>query len=102
LSKVAKIREMLAAEPDDVFLNFTLGLELAKEGQHVEAVGCFEKVIRLDGNYSAAYLQMARSQIDLDRRDDARRTLAMGAEVAERAGDLHARDKMKELLHTLG
>ncbi len=102
MSRIEQIKQMLASEPDDEFLNFTLGLELAKAGQHAEAIACFEKVLSLNASYSAAHLQMARSLVDLDRRDDAREALRQGAQVAEAAGDLHARDQMQELLHTLG
>lgn len=102
MPRIEQIKQMLAAEPDDVFLNFTLGLELAKGGQHAQAVQSFEKVIALDVSYTAAYLQMARSLIDLHRREEARQALAKGASAAEAAGDLHARDQMTELLRTLG
>jgi Flp pilus assembly protein TadD len=102
VSRIDQITKMLESEPDDVFLNFTLGLELAKGERREQAVSQFQRVIELKSDYSAAYLAMARCLIDLDRRDEARTALEKGAAVAQEAGDLHARDQMKELRHTLG
>jgi len=100
--RIEQIRKMLEAEPSDVLLNYALALELFNAGQHDEAIEQFDKVIALDPNYSAAYMQKARSLIGLHRQAEARTVLEKGIQMAVAAGDAHAQEKMEELLRALG
>jgi tetratricopeptide (TPR) repeat protein len=102
VSRLDKIRQMLLADPDDVFLNFSLAMEYAKEGRHDEAVAQFERVIHLDPNHVAAYMQRANVLVGLKRTEDARRVLEQGIAAANRAGDNHAAEKMTQALTLLG
>ena len=93
-----QLEKLLAAEPDDVFLNFGLAMELAKQEAKEHALERFSRVIQLDANYSAAYYQKGRLLLGMERRDEAREVLAAGVEAAKRIGDTHAETEMRELL----
>jgi tetratricopeptide (TPR) repeat protein len=93
-----QLEKLLAAEPEDVFLNFGLAMELAKEGAKDGALQQFSRVIELDENYAAAYYQKGRLLLGLERRDEARAVLSAGVEASRRIGDTHAETEMRELL----
>ena len=96
-----KIEQMLVHEPDDPFLNFSLAMELVKEGTTDLALERFDRVMTLDATYSAAHYHKGNTLIGLGRLDEARATLERGLEVTEQAGDDHAHREMQELLATI-
>jgi predicted Zn-dependent protease len=102
VSRLSKIQQMLHADPDDVFLNFSLAMEYVKENRYAEATAQFEHVIQLDPNHVAAYFQRANALVSLKRTADARRALEQGIAAAKRAGDSHAAEKMNEMRKLLG
>ncbi len=93
-----QIEKLLAAEPDDLFLNFALAMELAKGDTKAPALQRFRRVIELDADYSPAYYQQGRLLLTLDRPDEARAVLTAGVEAARRSDDQHAAAEMNELL----
>ena len=102
MSKIEQLRSLLAAEPDDVFLHFALAMELAKAGQSNEALSHFGRVIELDPDYTAAYVQKARVLIEMKQLDTARQTIAAGLEAARRNAEPHTAEKLEEMLQALG
>ncbi|HUU83769.1 MAG TPA: tetratricopeptide repeat protein [Phycisphaerae bacterium] len=93
-----QLEKLLAADPEDVFLNFGLAMELAKEEPIEPALRQFEKVIGLDADYAAAYYQKGRLLLGQHRKEEAREVLTAGVAAAQRAGDHHAETEMGELL----
>jgi len=96
-----KIETMLDAEPDDVFLNYGLAIELMRDGDHNEAVLQFDRVLAIDADYTAGYHHKANALIALKRFAEAKTTLEAGMQAARRAGNVHAESEMRELLDTL-
>ena len=101
MSRLEQIKSMLRDEPDDVFLNFSLAMELVSAGRKEEALAAFDRVLELDGTYHVAHLRKGLLLIDLGHHEEAREVLAAGARVAGDAGDSHARDEMAGVLATL-
>lgn len=101
MSRREQIEKMLAADPDDLFLNFALAMEYAKERSVDEAVSQFDRVIELDPKHVPAYLQKARTLVDAGRADAARDTLIRGVAAANDAGDKHAATEMSDMLKML-
>ncbi len=101
MSRLEQLRAMLKAEPDDVFLNFGVAMELVKVANFDDALAAFDQVIRLDGDFPPGFFQKARALAQIDRIDDARRALDEGIEAARRAGDSHAEGEMSEMLASL-
>lgn len=102
MAKIDQIRKMLTADPNDILLNYALAMELHNAGQHAESLAQFDKVIQIDPGYSAAYMQKAKALISLNRHSEARGVLQAGIQAARQRGDLHAVDKMEELLRAIG
>jgi len=92
---------MLAKDPDDLFLNFALAMEHAKDHSTEQAVRQFDRVLEIDPNHVPAYLQKAHTLIDAGQPDEARQTLTAGIAAAKAIGDNHAADEMSGLLKML-
>jgi len=61
MDRIAQLEKMLAAEPQDTFVLYSLGQEHAKAGRHEEAIGFYERCIAADPSEHYAYFHMARS-----------------------------------------
>jgi tetratricopeptide (TPR) repeat protein len=101
MPRLEQIQSMLAAEPDDVFLNFSLAMEYAKQGRGEEALAQFTRLNEIHPDYVPAYFQKATTLVNLDRKAEAREALARGIEVAGRIGDHHAASEMEQMLSLL-
>lgn len=102
LSRLEQIEKMLAAEPADVFLNFSLAMEYVHAGRQEDAIAQFVRVADLDSDYVAVYPQWANLLIGLGRKEEAQGVLSRGIASAERIGDKHAGEKMTETMKVLG
>ena len=60
LSRIDMVLKLLEKEPNDLFLNYALGLEYTAELNLQDAEELFIKVIRLDANYLGAYYQLGK------------------------------------------
>lgn len=98
MPSLEQLERLLALEPDDVFLNFALAMELSKQGRTDDACRQFRRVLDLDPRYPAAYFQWAKVLLAAHRHAEARDVLARGIETAQRTGDQHAAAEMRELL----
>lgn len=96
-----KLEQLLEKEPDDVFLNFGLAMELKKEGLAGEALARFDRVIELDPTYTAAHFQKGNTLIELGRSEDAVAALSRGVEAAKKIGNAHAASEMQEVIDHL-
>ncbi len=101
-SRREKIEAMLALEPSDTFLRYSLAMELAKENRHAESFALFEGLMRDEPPYVPAFFMSAQQMTRLDRIDDARATLRLGIEAARLQNNAHAAGEMSELLASLG
>jgi Tfp pilus assembly protein PilF len=101
VTRLEKIKEMLEADPMDVFLVFGLAMEYAKTGDHQQASQYFERALQINPEYIPAYFQQANMYLSTGEPDKARELLEKGIAVANRIGDSHAAGEMTELLHTL-
>ena len=61
MTRIDSIRKLLASSPDDTFLLYSLGMELMGDGRAAEAVEAFERVLRSDPDYLAAYGQVGHA-----------------------------------------
>lgn len=98
----AKIEAMLQAEPDDVFLRYSLALELDKEGQSSEGLSLLTGLTRVTPPYVPAFFMAAQQLVRHQRVDEARDFLRAGIEQARSQQDHHAAAEMSELLASLG
>jgi hypothetical protein len=102
MSRRQKIEAMLAGEPGDVFLRYSLAMELDKEGDHDASLARFAELTRDQPPYVPAFFMAGQQLARLGRFAEARQILRGGIEVAKEQGDEHAACEMSELLASLG
>ncbi|MEQ8211441.1 MAG: hypothetical protein RH917_16575 [Lacipirellulaceae bacterium] len=102
MSRREKIEAMLAEEPGDIFLRYSLAMELDKEGNHDESLSNLVELTREEPPYVPAFFMMGQQLARLGRANDAREILRDGIEAARTQGDSHAAGEMSEFLASLG
>jgi hypothetical protein len=97
-----KIEAMLADEPDDVFLRYSLAMELDKEGDHNASLARLGELTRDNPPYVPAFFMAAQQLVRLNRVNDARAYLRDGIDAARAQNNAHAAGEMSEFLASLG
>lgn len=102
MSRREKIEAMLADDPCDTFLRYSLAMELDKEGDHDGSLARFAELARDVPPYVPAFFMAAQQLVRLGRVEEARTRLRDGIEQARTQGDVHAAGEMSEFLTSLG
>ncbi len=102
MSRREKIEAMLADDPDDQFLRYSLAMELRSEGDSQRSLSIFDGLMRDEPPHVQAFFMSAQVLVDIDEIDRARSHLRDGIDQARAQGDQHAAAEMSELLATLG
>lgn len=102
MSRREKIEAMLEEDPMDVFLRYSLAMELMKEGRHDESLAGFRALQAESPPHVPAFFMAGQQLASLGRIDDARDVLQSGIEQARLQGDVHAAGEMSEFLASLG
>ncbi len=102
MSRREKIEAMLADEPGDTFLRYSLAMELDKEGDHAGSLVKFTELTRDQPPYVPAFFMAGQQLARLARMSEAREFLRIGIEAARTQGDAHAAGEMSEFLASLG
>jgi tetratricopeptide (TPR) repeat protein len=95
------LEQFVAEKPTDAFARYGLALECAKLGDDSSAADHFRQLLELHPTYVAGYFQFGQLLARLGRLDEARKLLSDGVVVAQKAGDMHARDEMQSALTSL-
>lgn len=99
--RMDKLRNLLAKEPNDSFLNFGLAMELAKHERWDESLAQFEKTIALDPKYIAAYFHRGKTLVNKGDLPAAKTALEIGIAKADELGEYHSKSEMEELLNSI-
>jgi predicted Zn-dependent protease len=102
VSRREKIEAMLAEDPGDPFLRYSLAMELDKEGRHDASLDRFGELMREPTPYVPAFFMAAQQLARLGRIEEARTALRDGIEHARAQGNAHAAGEMSEFLASLG
>jgi len=97
-----QIEAMLADDPQDRFLRYSLAMECQKEGEHQRSIELLRALMADEPPYVVAFFMAAKQLAGLGRLAEARSALRDGIEQARRQGDSHAASEMSEYLTTLG
>jgi hypothetical protein len=98
----ARIEALLALDPADQFLRYSLALELEKEGQHDRSLDGLRGLQVDQPPYVPAFFMAAQQLTKLERITEARETLRRGIEEARHQNNAHAAGEMSEFLASLG
>jgi predicted Zn-dependent protease len=101
-SRRSKIEALLAEDPADIFLRYSLALEMESAGEWEAGLDILQDLAREEPPYVPAFHMAAQHLIKHDRIADARRALREGIEAARTQGNPHAAGEMSELLMSLG
>ncbi len=99
--RIETIRRLLTTSPDDVFLHYSLGMELASRKDFAQAVRAFRRCIELDTGYVPAYVEAGKSLRSLGRLDEAREMFTAGLAAASKLPETHTRDYIRQQLEAL-
>ena len=100
--RIDQLLEMLLSEPNDVFLNYVVGLEYAANlKQNTEAEEYFKRVLQLDENYVSAYYQLGKLYESLHKNADALSTYRLGLEKARLLKNNKAVNELNEAIFLL-
>ena len=102
LARIEMLEQMLEKEPNDVFLNYALGLEFANDLSTVaDAESQFRTVIEMDSNYIAAYFQLGKLFEALLRQQEALEFYKNGLEKAVALKDNKSINEFNEAIFLL-
>jgi thioredoxin-like negative regulator of GroEL len=102
MSRREKIEAMLAEDPGDTFLRYSLAMELDKEGDHEASLSKFAELTRDKPPYVPAFFMAGQQLVRLGRVEEARAILREGVAAARCQGESHAEGEMSEFLASLG
>jgi len=100
-ARIAILRELATADPDDATTHFLLGRELLAAREAAEAARAFAAAIRARPDYTAAYRQLGNALEADGRVAEARNAYRQGVEIANRTHDLQAGKEMTAFLKRL-
>ena len=94
MERIEKLKEYLAASPDDSFLQHALALEYIKEGRDVEAKELFENILHRDENYIGSYYHLGKLLEKMNQPDLAIQWYEKGVNKARSLGEKHAYNEL--------
>ena len=97
-----KIEAMLLEDPNDVFLRYSLAMELDKAGEHDASLAKLNELAAESPAYVPAFFMAGQQLVRLERVEEARTILRQGIDQAREQGDSHAAGEMSEFLASLG
>ena len=100
-SRVATLKQVLEANPDDAFARYALGLEYSGAGDTDAALAEFNRLLTSHPDYTNGYFMAAQSLARSDRNEEARAMLQRGIESARRTRNQHALAEMEGMLDEL-
>ncbi len=100
--RIAMIEHLLKTEPDDVFLNYALALELSNdEATRSQGLDQYFKVLKLDPEYVPAYYQLGKFYEAEGKNPEAIDILKKGLVFAREKKDLKSVNEFEEAIFLL-
>jgi tetratricopeptide (TPR) repeat protein len=100
-SRREMLEQFLVQKPEDAFARYGLALECTKQGDDQAASEHFRKLLETHPAYVAGYFQFGQLLARIGKVEEAKKLLSDGVVVAQKAGDMHARDEMQAALTLL-
>lgn len=96
-TRLEMLEQFVKDSPQDTFCWYGLAMEYKSLGRLDEAVQTLRKLVAMDPDYSAAYLQLGHLLLDSDTAE-ARSILQAGIEAARRKGEWKNLNEMEAAL----
>lgn len=101
MDRIEKLKEFLAANPADNFVQHALALEYVKLGDDEAARRLFESLLVRDPGYIGSYYHLAKLLERQEQQDEAIRWYEQGMSKAQEAGDRHAYSELRSAYEDL-
>ena len=95
MDRLETLKQFIEANPADCFARYGVAQEHLKRNEPAEAAKQFEKILKINPGYQAAYYHGGKTYEKLGRAEDALHTYQKGIEIATQSGDLHARSELE-------
>lgn len=95
MERIEKLKEFLAASPQDSFLQHALALEYIKLGDDEGARALFEEILNREPGYIGSYYHLAKLMERTGDTDGAVKWYEKGMEMALKAGEKHAYGELR-------
>lgn len=99
--RLEKLLEMIEKQPDDLFLQYALGMEYMGKNDADSAERLMRKVIETDKQYVPAYYQLAKLLVNRHLEEEAITYLELGLEEAKKKGDSKTINEFRSFLDEL-
>lgn len=100
--RIKQLRDLLQSEPDDIFLNYALGMEYAAdEPTYQLAAAQFSKVLILNPEYIAAYYQSGKLSENMGKVTEALELFKIGLQKAKEQKNNKAINEFGEAIFML-
>jgi tetratricopeptide (TPR) repeat protein len=100
-SQLETFEDLAAKAPENVVVRYSLGREYLKACRYAEAERELREALRLKPDYSAAYRELGKSLVGLERPDEAQEIFKRGIDIACEKGDLQTRREIEVFLRRL-
>ena len=101
LDRVEKLKEFLAQDPADSFVQHALALEYIKAGNDVAAQKMFEDILQREPTYVGSYYHLAKLFERNGNNEAAIAWYEKGMEEAKKAGENHAYNELRSAYEEL-
>jgi Tfp pilus assembly protein PilF len=101
MDRIARLNELLDAQPDDAFLLHALALEHVKTGADNEARKLFERLLEKTPGYVGSYYHLAKLLERAGEEGAAITVYETGMTQARNAGDNHAFSELRSAYEEL-
>jgi len=100
-ARMSALRSAVEKKPEADFPRYGLAMELVSAEEFGEAEEHFLKLLEHHPDQISGHFMLGKLYGRLDRCDEARETLEKGIAIAEKKGDTHAADEMRDEIETL-
>lgn len=101
MERISKLKELLATNPDDSFLQHALALEYIKIGRDEMAKELFETILDREPVYIGSYYHLAKLLERMSDNESAIKWYEKGMDEAKKAGDQHSYNELKSAYEEL-
>jgi len=101
VDRIEKLKEFLAGNPNDSFVQHALALEYIKAGDDVKAQQLFEGILQREPTYVGSYYHLAKLFERNGDIDAATKWYEKGMAEAKSAGDNHAYNELRSAYEEL-
>ena len=101
MDRIERLKEFLAANPEDNFVQHALALEYVKSGDENAARSLFETILTRDENYIGSYYHLAKLLERNGENDTAIAVYEKGMLQAKKAGEQHAYNELRSAYEDL-